>query len=269
MDKKLTEADSKYNHLEKMEVRELLTNINKEDQTIANVVKDCIPAIEKFISQIIPRMEREGRLFYVGAGTSGRLGIIDASECPPTFGIPHNLVVGLIAGGDQAIRKAVEFAEDDFKRGGEDLKPYNIQEKDTLIGIAASGSTPYVVGAIREARNQGCLTGAITCNLNTKLAKEAKYSIEALVGPEFVTGSTRMKAGTVQKLILNMISTTVMIKLGHIKGNKMIDMHLSNDKLKERGIKMLIQELGISPNEANILLKKHGSVRASIKNFKD
>ncbi len=263
----LTESDSRYDHLEKMSVRDLLTNINNEDQAVANAVKKCILPIESFIFRIVPRMKNGGRLFYIGAGTSGRLGIVDASECPPTFGVPHDLVIGLIAGGDPAIRKSIEFAEDDLEKGWEDLKLHGIQSNDTLVGIAASGSTPYVIGAVKNARKHGCLTSCITCNKDTELAKQVECPIEALVGSEFVTGSTRMKAGTAQKLILNMISTVVMIRLGHVQGNKMIDMQLSNHKLEERGIQMIIQNLGISYKVAEELLKKHGSVRDSMNAF--
>ena len=259
--KSLTESDSKYDHLEKMSIGELLTNINQEDQTVSLVVKSCIPNIEKLVREIVLRMREGGRLFYVGAGTSGRLGIVDASECPPTFGVPHNLVIGLIAGGDGAIRKAVEFAEDDPKQGWADLKGHDITERDTVIGIAASGRTPYVIGAVKEARAFGCLTACITCNENTQLASAVAHPIEALVGPEFVTGSTRMKAGTAQKLILNMISTSVMIQLGHVKGNKMVDMQLSNEKLIDRGINILVSQLNVTPEDAEELLEKHGSVR--------
>ena len=264
MDKPLTESDSKYNHLEKMTVADLLKNINKEDLTVAVSVSKCIPTIEALVSQIVPRMKGGGRLFYIGAGTSGRLGVVDASECPPTFGVPHELVTGLIAGGDKAIRKAVEFAEDDTSQGWKDLESHNINTKDILIGIAASGSTPYVIGAIEKARKHGCLTGCITCNPGSKLAEASEHPIEALVGPEFVTGSTRMKAGTAQKMILNMISTTVMIQLGHIQGNKMVDMQLSNHKLEERGIQMIMEKTNVSRDVANALLKRHGSVRVAI-----
>jgi N-acetylmuramic acid 6-phosphate etherase len=265
--KPLTESDSNYDHLEKMSVGELLKNINKEDQKVALVVDKCIPKIEKLISQIVLRMQRGGRLFYIGAGTSGRLGIVDASECPPTFGVPHGMVVGIIAGGDGAIRKAVEFAEDDREQGWKDLQAYSVKEDDTIIGIAASGRTPYVIGTIEEARKMGCLTGCITCNAETELAKTSEYPIEVLVGPEFVTGSTRMKAGTVQKLVLNMISTAVMIQLGHVAGNKMVDMQLSNEKLVERGVQMVVHQLKVSESEARKMLTKHGSVRAVINAF--
>lgn len=259
--KSLTESNSNYDHLEKMNVSELLVNINKEDKTVSLAVEKCIPQIEKLVSQIILKMKEGGRLFYVGAGTSGRLGIVDASECPPTFGVPHGLVVGLIAGGDTAIRKAVEFAEDNDRQGWKDLLAFNLTKNDTVIGIAASGRTPYVIGAITKARKEGLLTGCITCNENSKLAEVSEYPIEVLVGPEFVTGSTRMKAGTAQKLVLNMISTTVMIQLGHVEGNKMVDMQLSNEKLVKRGVEMIMERLGVSEEVAIQMLKKHGSVR--------
>lgn len=265
--KSLTESDSNYDHLEKMNVGELLMNINKEDKKVALAVEKCIPKIERFVAQIVPRMKKGGRLFYIGAGTSGRLGIVDASECPPTFGVPHDLVIGIIAGGDGAIRKAVEFAEDDSQQGWKDMQFYNIKAEDTIIGIAASGRTPYVIGTIEEARKHGCLTGCITCNAETELAKVSEHPIEVLVGPEFVTGSTRMKAGTAQKLVLNMISTSIMILLGHVAGNKMVDMQLSNEKLVERGVIMLMEQLNISKSEAKARLKKYGSVRAAIQAF--
>ncbi|MEQ6166669.1 N-acetylmuramic acid 6-phosphate etherase [Ekhidna sp. MALMAid0563] len=262
--KSLTESDSNYDHLEKMTVGDLLNNINREDQTVATVVEKSIPQIEKLVLEIVPRMREGGRLFYIGAGTSGRLGIVDASECPPTFGVSHGLVVGVIAGGDGAIRKAVEFAEDDSAQGWKDLESFDIKPVDTVIGIAASGRTPYAIGAVKSARENGCLTGCITCNSDTELASVSEHPIEALVGPEFVTGSTRMKAGTAQKLILNMISTSVMIQLGHVSGNKMVDMQLSNEKLVERGIQMLMEKLGLTAQDAGTLLKKHGSVRAAL-----
>ncbi|MEP1033653.1 N-acetylmuramic acid 6-phosphate etherase [Ekhidna sp.] len=263
--KPLTESDSHYDHLEQMTVNELLKNINTEDQKVASAVEKSIPQVETLVSQLILRMERGGRLFYIGAGTSGRLGIVDASECPPTFGVNDDVVIGLIAGGDKAIRKAVEFAEDDTKQGYKDLEEYNIGKNDALIGIAASGRTPYVIGAIKEARKYQILTSCITCNENTTLAQECEYPIEVLVGPEFVTGSTRMKAGTAQKLVLNMITTSAMIKLGHVAGNKMIDMQLSNEKLVERGVRMLVHQLGVSESDAHQLLETHGSVRVAIK----
>ncbi|WP_462248135.1 N-acetylmuramic acid 6-phosphate etherase [Ekhidna sp.] len=259
--KSLTESDSHYDGLEKMGLSELLQNINKEDQTVPLAVEKTITQIEALVSQIVPRMKRGGRLFYIGAGTSGRLGIVDASECPPTFGVDHGIVVGIIAGGDGAIRKAVEFAEDDSDKGWDDLQALNIGIDDTVVGIAASGRTPYVIGAIKKAREEGILTGCITCNENSELAQVSEFSIEVLVGPEFVTGSTRMKAGTAQKLVLNMISTSTMIQLGHVIGNKMIDMKLSNEKLVERGTLMLMDQMNISKQEAKDLLQQHGSVR--------
>ena len=259
-----TESSSYYDNLEKMSVNELLTNINKEDATVPLAIAKVIPAIEALIEHTVERMKVGGRLFYTGAGTSGRLGIVDASECPPTYGVPHGLVIGIMAGGDQAIRKSVEFAEDDAEQGWKDLQAYNINEKDVVIGIAASGRTPYVIGAVQQARENGLLTGCITCNLNSKLAEAAEYPVEVVVGPEFVTGSTRMKSGTAQKLVLNMISTTVMIKLGKVKGNKMVDMQLSNEKLVDRGTRMIMQELGVGYEEANKLLLEHGSVRKAV-----
>lgn len=263
-----TEESSKYNHLEKMSTLELLTNINNEDKTVPLAVEKCIPQIDKFISHALERMKNGGRLFYIGAGTSGRLGIVDASECPPTFGVSHDLVVGLIAGGDSAIRKAVEFAEDDTTQGWIDLQNVNIKSNDILVGIAASGTTPYVLGAINSANTNGVLTAGISCNLNSPLSKNSTHPITAIVGPEFVTGSTRMKSGTAQKLILNMISTSLMIGLGKIKGNKMVDMQLSNDKLVDRGIKMVMNELAISYEAAESLIQKHGNVRDSINSQK-
>ncbi|MBT32892.1 MAG: N-acetylmuramic acid 6-phosphate etherase, partial [Thalassobius sp.] len=229
-----TESSSNYNNLESMPLTELLFNMNREDKKVPDAVEKAIPQIEALIEQIVKNMEQGGRLFYIGAGTSGRLGILDASECPPTYGVPHGLVVGLIAGGDTAIRKAVEFAEDDLEQAWKDLEEYDINEKDSLIGIAASGSTPYVIGGLKTAREKGILTGCIVCNKDSNVAKEAEYPVEVVVGPEFVTGSTRMKSGTAQKLVLNMISTSVMIQLGKVKGNKMVDMQLSNTKLVDR-----------------------------------
>ncbi len=261
---KTTEQASKYNHLEKMSTRTLLVNINNEDHIVPKVIEQLIPKIELLVDLIADKMLSGGRLFYIGAGTSGRLGIVDASECPPTFGVDHNLVIGIMAGGDQAIRKAVEFAEDDSERGWQDLQAYKINHKDVLIGIAASGSTPYVVGALKEAQENEIKTGCITCNSGSALAKHADYPIEAILGPEFVTGSTRMKAGTAQKLILNMISTSVMIKLGRVKGNKMVDMQLSNDKLVDRGTKMVSTALNISYEDAQQKLLDAGSVRKAI-----
>ena len=262
--KKTTESDSNYDRLESMSVEDLLTNINREDQTVPKTIEKIIPAISELIKAIVPRMKQGGRLFYMGAGTSGRLGIVDASECPPTYGIPHGIVVGLIAGGDNAIRKAVEFAEDSTTQGWEDLLNENICDLDTVIGIAASGSTPYVVHALKECQQKNILTGCITCNEGSPVTTYSDFPIVAVVGPEFVTGSTRMKAGTAQKLILNMISTSVMIQLGRVKGNKMVDMQLSNNKLIDRGTRMVMNELSIDEVTAAELLNKHGNVRAAI-----
>jgi N-acetylmuramic acid 6-phosphate etherase len=265
--KRVTESDSKYAHLEKMSTAELLQNINREDQTVATSVEKVIPQINVLVDAIFPRIQNGGRLFYIGAGTSGRLGIVDASECPPTFGVPHGLVIGIIAGGDTAIRKAVEFAEDSTTQGWIDLQEHQIGENDSVIGIAASGSTPYVISALKKCNEENILTGCITCNAGSPLAQVAKFPIEAIVGPEFVTGSTRMKSGTAQKLILNMISTTLMIKLGRVKGNKMVDMQLSNNKLIDRGTKMVMEALKIDEATANKLLKEAGSVRKAIELF--
>ena len=262
--KKTTEADSKYSHLEKMSVRELLVNINREDKTIPHAVEKVIPKIEKLVNVIVKQMKTGGRLFYIGAGTSGRLGIVDASECPPTYGVPQGLVIGLIAGGDKAIRKAVEFAEDSSEQGWKDLKAHKINKKDVVIGIAASGTTPYVVGALEKCNKNKITTACITCNAGSPVAKAAKHKLEIIVGPEFVTGSTRMKAGTAQKLVLNMISTSVMIKLGKVLGNKMVDMQLTNNKLVDRGTKMIMRELKVDYKTANSLLKKYGSVRKAV-----
>ncbi|MFD1294493.1 N-acetylmuramic acid 6-phosphate etherase [Lutibacter holmesii] len=264
---KTTEQTSKYNHLEKMSVNELLTNINNEDKTVPLSVEKKIHNIEQLVQAIVSRMKMGGRLFYVGAGTSGRLGVVDASECPPTFGVSHNVVIGIIAGGETAIRKAVEFAEDSTTQCWEDLNAYAINQNDTVVGIAASGTTPYVISGLEKCNENNILTGCITCNEGSPLSKTAKHPIEILVGPEFVTGSSRMKAGTAQKLVLNMISTSVMIQLGKIKGNKMVDMQLSNNKLVDRGTKMLMEELNISEETANQLLLKHNNVRAAINNF--
>ena len=259
-----TESESYYNHLEKMGVNDLLININREDKKVSEAVKKVIPKIERLTKEIIKRMKKGGRLFYIGAGTSGRLGIVDASECPPTFGVPQGIVIGLIAGGDKAIRKAVEFAEDDPKGGWNDLKKYKVSKKDAVIGIAASGTTPYVVGAIKRCNEKKILTGAVTCNHGSPLAEAAKHPIEVMVGPEFVTGSTRMKAGTAQKLVLNMISTSVMIKLGRVLGNRMVDMQLTNNKLIRRGTNMLMKSLKLNETDANKMLLKYGSVRKAL-----
>jgi len=263
---KVTESDSHYDSLEHMSIKELLQNINNEDEKVALIVKKEIPKISKLIEAVFNKLNSGGRLFYLGAGTSGRLGILDASECPPTFGVSHDLVIGLIAGGDIAIRKAVEFAEDNENLGWEDLKKYNISSQDIVIGIAASGTTPYVVGALKRCQQNRITTGCITCNLDTPLSVFSDYSVEVVVGPEFVTGSTRMKSGTAQKLVLNMITTSTMIKLGKVLGNKMVDMQLSNTKLVERGIKMIMRKTNLNSDEAKKLLIKHGSVRKAIAN---
>jgi N-acetylmuramic acid 6-phosphate etherase len=265
---KTTEQDSKYNHLEKMSVSDLLKNINNEDKTVPLAVEKSLPQIIALTDQIVNKLQNDGRLFYIGAGTSGRLGVVDASECPPTFGVSHNLVVGIIAGGDIAIRKAVEFAEDSTNQGWLDLQENNITDKDVVVGIAASGTTPYVISALEKCNTNNIITGCITCNKNSPLSNASKFPVEVIVGPEFVTGSSRMKAGTAQKLVLNMLSTATMIQLGKIKGNKMVDMQLSNNKLVERGQKMLAQELNIDNSEANTLLMKFGNVRNAIKNYK-
>ena len=265
--KKITESDSNYDGLEKMSVFDLLLNINKEDKTVAHSVAEQIPQIEKLITAIVLQMKNGGRLFYLGAGTSGRLGIVDASECPPTFGVDHGLVVGLMAGGDKAMRKAVEFAEDSSSLGWEDLKNHNITSRDVVIGIAASGTTPYVIGALKKCQEEKIITGCIVCNCNSPVAEVSDYPVEVVVGPEFVTGSTRMKSGTAQKLVLNMISTSVMIKLGKVKGNKMVDMQLSNNKLVDRGTKMIMQELSVNYETAHSLLDKYGSVRNAVNNY--
>lgn len=261
---RITESASNYDNLEQLSTLELLQNINREDATVALAVGKEIAHIEKLTSEIVGRMKQGGRLFYMGAGTSGRLGIVDASECPPTFGVPHGKVIGIIAGGDSAIRKAVEFAEDDTKQGWIDLQAHNINATDTVIGIAASGSTPYVLAALEKAKENGILTGGISCNPSSPLSQLADIAITPVVGPEFVTGSTRMKSGTAQKLVLNMISTAVMIQLGHVKGNRMVDMQLSNDKLVDRGTNMVIEATGLSYEKASELLLKHGSVRKAV-----
>ncbi len=259
-----TERPGKYDHLETLNAEELMFKMNDEDQTVADVVRGCIPKLSALAEAIVERMNRGGRLFYLGAGTSGRLGIVDASECPPTFGIEHGRVIGLIAGGDSAIRKAVEFAEDDSEAGWKDLLTYGIAQNDAVVGIAASGKTPYVIGALEACRQNGILTGGITCNEQTPLAAVADFAIEAITGPEFVTGSTRMKAGTAQKLLLNMLSTSVMVRLGRVKGNRMVDMQPANNKLIDRGARMIAEATGVSHERAVELLAKHGSVRAAI-----
>ncbi|HEY6143899.1 MAG TPA: N-acetylmuramic acid 6-phosphate etherase [Flavobacterium sp.] len=261
---KTTEQSSKYEHLEKMSVQELLSNINQEDKTVPLAVEKALPQIETLVAQIVSQMKLGGRLFYIGAGTSGRLGVVDASECPPTFGVPFDLVNGIIAGGDKAIRRAVENAEDDAKQAWIDLKEQNINENDVVIGIAASGTTPYVIGGLQACNENNITTGSISCNAGSPLSQTAKFPIEVIVGPEFVTGSSRMKAGTAQKLVLNMISTATMIQLGKVKGNKMVDMQLSNNKLVDRGVKMIMGEIPVSYEEGAELLKNHGSVRKAV-----
>ena len=266
--KKITEQNSNYDNIEQSSILEILNKINIEDQKVSLAVKKVIPNINSLIEAVTKKMKLGGRLFYIGAGTSGRLGIVDASECPPTFGVSQDLVVGIIAGGDSAIRKAVEFAEDDINQGWSDLNKFKINKLDTVIGIAASGTTPYVIGALKKCKDFGILTGSITCNPNSPLDEIAKHSIVPIVGPEFITGSTRMKSGTAQKLILNMISTTLMIQLGKIKGNKMIDMQLSNNKLVSRAEKMVMEETNVNLETAKKLIKLHGSVRKAIKAYK-
>ncbi len=263
-DKSVTEQASYYDNLEHMSVLELLKNMNREDMKVPEAVGEAIPQIEPLVEEIVDRFERGGRLFYIGAGTSGRLGVLDASECPPTYGVPHDWVIGLIAGGDGAFRKAVEFAEDDMEQAWKDLSEYNINANDVLVGIAASGRTPYVIGGLIKANENGVLTGCITCNKGSKVADVSKYPIEVIVGSEFVTGSTRMKSGTAQKLVLNMISTSVMVKLGRVRGNKMVDMQLTNKKLVNRGTLMIANELGVDKDMAKKLLLEHQSVRKAV-----
>jgi len=264
---KTTEQSSKYEHLEKMSVSELLSNINQEDKTVPLAVEKALPQIETLVTEIVAKMKIDGRLFYIGAGTSGRLGIVDASECPPTFGVPFDLVNGIIAGGDKAIRRAVENAEDDANQAWIDLQEHNINENDVVIGIAASGTTPYVIGGLEACNENNIITGSISCNAGSPLSKTAKFPVEVVVGPEFVTGSSRMKAGTAQKLVLNMISTATMIQLGKVKGNKMVDMQLSNNKLVDRGVKMIMAEIPVSYEAAAELLKKYGSVRKAVNSY--
>ncbi len=264
---KTTEASSKYSNLENMPTHILLDNINKEDQTVALSVKNELKSIEKLVDIVVEKMTLGGRLFYIGAGTSGRLGIVDASECPPTFGVPFNMVVGIIAGGDVAIRKAVENAEDDVEQAWKDLEAYQISNKDVLIGIAASGTTPYVIGGLKKANEIGLATGCIVCNAGSPVAAEAKYPVEVVVGPEFLTGSTRMKSGTAQKMVLNMISTTVMVRLGKVKGNKMVDMQLTNHKLVNRAVDMVKELTGVNDEAAQNLLQTYGSVRKAADHY--
>ncbi len=261
---RVTEQESKYHNIDQMSVLEILKGINNEDKLVPLAVEKALPQIEKLATAIAERMQKGGRLFYIGAGTSGRLGVVDASECPPTFGVPFDQVVGIIAGGDSAIRKAVEFAEDDDKQAWVDLQEYHINEKDSLVGLAASGTTPYVVGGLNTARQHGILTGCIVCNEGGPIVAESDFPVEVVVGPEFLTGSTRMKSGTAQKLVLNMLSTTVMIRLGRVKGNKMVDMQLTNHKLVDRGTQMVMDELHIDHDQAADLLSKYGSVRKAV-----
>lgn len=267
--KRITESASNYRHLEKMPVADILHNINKEDRTVPAAIEKAIPQIEPLIQVITDKMLMGGRLFYIGAGTSGRLGIIDASECPPTYGVPPGLVIGIIAGGSKAITEAVEYAEDDQEQGWLDLQEHNITEKDVVIGIAASGTTPYVIAALNKCREHDIVTGSICCNPGAPISEAADHPVEAVVGPEFVTGSTRMKSGTAQKLILNMISTTVMIQLGRVEDNKMVNMQLTNDKIVDRGVKMLMERAGIDDyKEARELLLRTGSVKTAIENYR-
>ncbi len=264
---KTTEQSSKYDHLEKMSIADLLSNINGEDQTVPLAVQKSLPQIEEVVAVVVEKMKLGGRLFYIGAGTSGRLGIVDASECPPTFGVPFDLVNGIIAGGDSAIRKAVENAEDSMTQAWLDLQAHKINENDVVVGIAASGTTPYVIAGLEKCNQNNITTACITCNEGSPLASTANYPIVVVVGPEFVTGSSRMKAGTAQKLVLNMISTATMIQLGKVKGNKMVDMQLSNDKLVDRGVKMIMEEIPVNYQVASELLSKYGSVRNAVNNY--
>ena len=261
---KISEQSSLCNDLEKKSVLEILTDINTEDHKVADAVQKAIPQIEKLVTGIVERMKRGGRIFYMGAGTSGRLGVLDASEIPPTFGMDPSWVIGIIAGGDTALRNPVENAEDDTAQGWKDLQAFNVNEKDTVIGIAASGTTPYVIGALKEARAHGCLTGSISSNPDSPISEAAEVPIEMIVGPEYVTGSSRMKSGTGQKMICNMITTSVMIKMGRVKGNKMVNMQLSNAKLVDRGTRMVVEELGLPYDEAKRLLLLHGSVKNAV-----
>lgn len=265
---KITEQDSHYRHLDAMSVKDLLENINAEDITVPNIIRRQIPAIEALVQVIADKMLMGGRLFYIGAGTSGRLGIVDASECPPTYGVPHGLVIGIIAGGDKAITEAVEYAEDDTGQGWKDLQAYNANAADVVVGIAASGTTPYVIAALEQCRKAGIITGSICCNPDAPISAAADFPIEVVVGPEFVTGSTRMKSGTAQKLVLNMISTSVMIQLGRVEDNKMVNMQLTNDKLVDRGVKMVMQQLHLQDYDlAKQLLLQYGSVKKATDNY--
>ncbi|SNR77896.1 MULTISPECIES: N-acetylmuramic acid 6-phosphate etherase [Hymenobacter] len=259
-----TESSSQFNNLETLSTHDLLAGMNSVDQTVPQAVAKALPQLEALVEATVARVGAGGRLFYIGAGTSGRLGILDASECPPTFGVPHGIVIGLIAGGDTAIRKAVENAEDDAEQAWRDLQAHAITDRDIVVGIAASGRTPYVIGGLAQARQHGLATGCIVCNAGSAVAAAAEFPVEVVTGPEFVTGSTRLKAGTAQKLVLNMLTTATFIRLGRVKGNKMVDMQLSNHKLVDRGERMLVDELGISQPEAADLLRQHGSVRAAL-----
>lgn len=263
-----TESASNHHELERKSISELLIGMNQEDRSVPEAVAASLPQIESLIAEIVSKMKQGGRLFYMGAGTSGRLGIVDASECPPTFGVDFGRVIGIIAGGDGAIRKAVEFAEDDEQQGWEDLQSFNINKNDVVVGIAASGRTPYVIGALKKCNEEGIVTGCVVCNSGSAVAAVAQFPIEVVVGPEFVTGSTRLKSGTAQKLVLNMITTCTFIQLGHVKGNKMVDMQLSNYKLVDRGTRMVMEETGLSAEDAKALLLKEGSVRLAVDSLK-
>ena len=266
---KITERASEYHHLEKMSVLEILSHINEEDQTVPFAVAEAVSQIELLVQAITDKMLMGGRLFYIGAGTSGRLAVVDASECPPTYGVPYGLVVAIIAGGEKAITTAVEFAEDDKEQGWKDLQAYNVCDRDVVVGIAASGTTPYVIGALEECRKKGIITGSVACNPNSPISAAADFPIEVVVGPEFVTGSTRMKSGTAQKLVLNMISTTVMIQLGRVEDNKMVNMQLTNEKLVDRGTKMVMERTGMKDyNRAKEILLQFGSVKKAVENLK-
>jgi N-acetylmuramic acid 6-phosphate etherase len=263
-----TESASNHNNLENKSISELLFGMNEEDRSVPEAVALAIPQIEKLVEEIVSKMKVGGRLFYMGAGTSGRLGIVDASECPPTFGVDFGRVIGIIAGGDGAIRKAVEFAEDDEEQGWKDLQAFNINKNDVVVGIAASGRTPYVIGALKKCNEEGISTGCVVCNSGSAVAAVSKFPIEVVVGPEFVTGSTRLKSGTAQKLVLNMLTTCTFIQLGHVKGNKMVDMQLSNYKLVDRGTRMVMEETGLNAEDAKALLLKEGSVRFAVDSLK-
>jgi N-acetylmuramic acid 6-phosphate etherase len=263
-----TESASNHHNLENKSISELLFGMNEEDRSVPNAVALALPQIEKLIAEVVSKMQHGGRLLYMGAGTSGRLGIVDASECPPTFGVDFGRVIGLIAGGDGAIRKAVEFAEDDEEQGWKDLQTFNINKNDVVVGIAASGRTPYVIGALKKCNEEGISTGCVVCNAGSAVAAVSKFPVEVVVGPEFVTGSTRLKSGTAQKLVLNMLTTCTFILLGHVKGNKMVDMQLSNYKLVDRGTRMVMEETGLNAEEAKALLLKEGSVRLAVDSLK-